>query len=208
VRCGTLAGSATCGPTTSPGPEWGTNVSWPETNIFTDITDAKLPAVSWVIPSDENNDHPGEKTDKGPQWVASVVNAIGQSQYWSSSVIIVVWDDWGGLYDHVPPKQFTDVSGGLGFRVPMLVLSPYALAGKGSQGGYVGKTQYEFGSILLYIEQNWGLPSLGTTDARATSIANLFNYDQSPRSFTVIPSSENAQYFINQPHTPQRGDPE
>lgn len=208
VRCGTLSGHATCGPDSSPGPEWGTNVSWPETNIFTDITNSKLPAVSWVIPADENNDHPSESTDHGPQWVASVVNAIGESPYWSSSVIIVVWDDWGGLYDHVAPQQFTDVNGGLGFRVPMLVISPYAIAGKGSQGGRIAHAPYEFGSILRYIEDNWNLARLGTTDVRATSIGNIFDYNQNPRSFSAIPTSENAQYFIRQPHTPQHGDPE
>jgi phospholipase C len=188
------------------GSEWGTNVSWPETNIFSDITNGALPAVSWVIPTDADNDHPSEKTDKGPEWVASVVNAIGQSSYWSSSVIIVLWDDWGGFYDNAVPEQFSDVNGGLGFRVPMMAISPYAIAGSGSKGGYISHTQYEFGSILKYIEQNWNLGTLGTTDARATSIANVFNYSQTPRSFTVIPTAENAQYFINQPHTVQHGD--
>jgi phospholipase C len=190
------------------GSEWGTNVSWPETNIFSDITNGSLPAVSWVIPTDADNDHPGEKADKGPEWVASVVNAIGQSSYWSSSVVIVLWDDWGGLYDNATPTQFTDVNGGLGFRVPMMIISPYAIAGSGSKRGYISHTQYEFGSILKYIEQNWNLGSLGTTDARATSIGNVFNYSQTPRSFTAIPSAENAQYFIDQPHVVQHGDPE
>jgi phospholipase C len=190
------------------GPEWGTNVSWPETNIFADVSGGALPAVSWVIPSDADNDHPGESVDKGPEWVASVVNAIGKSSYWDSSVIIVVWDDWGGFYDNAAPKQFTDVSGGLGFRVPMLVISPYAIAGSGSKGGYISHTKYEFGSILKYIEHNWGLGSLGTSDARATSIGDVFNYGQTPRAFTPIRSTYNAQYFVGQPHTPQRGDPE
>jgi phospholipase C len=197
------------------GSEWGTNVSWPETNIFSDITNNALPAVSWVIPEDDENDHPdqdcqeGSKTklcDNGPAWVASVVNAVGESKYWKSSVIIVVWDDWGGFYDHVAPP-FQDQYGGLGFRVPMLLLSPYAIAGKG-KGGRIAHTQYEFGSILKYIEQNWNLPSLGTSDARATSIGNVLDYAQSARSFTTIPSSETAQYFIDQPHVVQRGDPQ
>ncbi len=192
------------------GPEWGTNVSWPETNIFIDISNNQLPAVSWVIPADANNDHPGEKCgcDNGPEWVASVVNAIGESSSWNSSVIIVLWDDWGGFYDNASPKFLQDEWGGLGFRVPTLIISPYAIAGSGSQGGYISHTQYEFGSILKYIEQNWNLPSLHTTDARATSIGDVFNYSQSPRAFTAIPSSHDAQYFIDQPHTVQHGDPQ
>jgi phospholipase C len=192
------------------GAEWGTNVAWPDTNIFDDVTNGKLPAVSWVIPEDAYSDHPGEACgcDTGPQWVASVVNAVGESKYWSSSVIIVLWDDWGGFYDNESPKFLQDAWGGLGFRVPAIVISPYAIAGGSSQGGYVSHTQYEFGSILKYVEQNWNLPSLNTTDSRATSIGDVFNYSQAPRSFTAIPSSENAQYFIDRRHTLQHGDPE
>lgn len=193
------------------GPEWGTNVSWPETNIFTDIDNSQLPAVSWVIPEDDANDHPGQSChcDMGPEWVASVVNAIGESKYWNSTVVVVVWDDWGGFYDHVVPPQYSsDVNGGLGFRVPMLVVSPYDIAGSGSQGGYVSHTQYEFASILAYIENNWNLGNLGTTDVRAKPIDDVFNYSQSPRAFTAIPSSRDKQYFINRPHVTQRGDPQ
>jgi phospholipase C len=190
------------------GPEWGTDVSMPETNIFTDISNGALPAVSWVIPEDENSDHPGDGTvDDGPQWVASVVNAIGQSQYWNSTAIVIVWDDWGGLYDNAAPA-FQDDYGGLGFRVPMLVVSPYARAGSGSQGGYISHTQYEFGSILKYIENNFSLGSLGTTDKRATSIGDVFNYNQKPRNFQTIPSTLDAKYFQAHSGKLQHGDPE
>ena len=108
-------------------------------------------------PEDDADDHPDEKVDDGPAWVASVVNAIGKSAYWKSSVVVVIWDDWGGFYDNAVPQQFDDAQGGLGFRVPMMVISPYAIAG-GGKGGSIAHTQYEFGSILKYIEQNWNLP--------------------------------------------------
>ncbi|HEY3676473.1 MAG TPA: alkaline phosphatase family protein, partial [Candidatus Tumulicola sp.] len=74
--------------------EWGTNVSWPETNIFNDITNNTLPAVSWIVPESNNSDHPWGKggKDNGPSWVTSIVNAIGQSDYWNSTAIIVTWD--------------------------------------------------------------------------------------------------------------------
>ncbi|MGC9993616.1 MAG: alkaline phosphatase family protein [Candidatus Cybelea sp.] len=193
------------------GSEWGTNVSMPETNIFSDISAGTLPAVSWVIPEDKNSDHPGDHlqggVDEGPQWVASVVNAMGQSQYWDSTVIIVVWDDWGGLYDNAAPA-FQDDYGGLGFRVPMLIVSPYARTGSGSQGGYISHTQYEFGSILKYIENNFNLGSLGTTDKRTTSIGDVFNYDRKPRQFKTIPSTLDAKYFQAHSGKPQHGDPE
>jgi phospholipase C len=191
------------------GSEWGTNVSMPETNIFTDITNNQLPAVSWVIPSDDNSDHPGEicGCDTGPSWVASVVNAVGQSSYWGSTVIVVVWDDWGGFYDNAaPPKQNTQ--GGLGFRVPMLILSPFAKKGTGTKGGYISHTQYEFGSLLKYVEQNWNLGYLGTTDQTSNSIGDVLNYGQSPRSFTKIGSPLGIEYFETRPRTPQHGDPE
>jgi phospholipase C len=171
------------------GSEWKTNVARPQTKIFTDISHGALPAVSWVIPDEPDSDHPGEKIDDGPSWVASVVNAIGQSSYWNSTAIIIVWDDWGGLYDNIPPKQLG--FGGLGFRVPAIIISPYAKA------GHISKTDYEFGSILKYIENNWQLGSLGTTDKRAKSIIDCFDYSQSPIPFTVIPSKHGKSYFIH-----------
>jgi phospholipase C len=175
------------------GSEWGTNVSMPQTNIFSDISGGSLPAVSWLIPSQNDSDHPGDMVDDGPSWVASVVNAIGESSYWDSSAIIVLWDDWGGLYDHVKPPGKRDDQGGLGFRVPMIVISPYV------GQGVVSHTQYEFGSVLKYIEHNWSLGSLGTTDQRANSIGNVFNYNQQPRTFTSIPSSKTKDRFLHEP---------
>jgi phospholipase C len=188
--------------------EWTTNVSMPETNIFTDISNGTLPAVSWVIPEDNEDDHPGEHVDKGPSWVASVVDGIGQSTYWNSTAIVILWDDWGGFYDHVAPQQFQDNLGGLGFRVPCLIISPYDVAGTGSQGGYVSHTQYEYGSILRYIEDNFNLGRLNTTDSRAASIADVFNYSQQPRAFKPISSQYSIEDFTHERFSVQHGDPE
>ncbi len=171
------------------GSEWTTNISMPQTNIFGDITSGSLANVSWVIPDEPDSDHPGEKIDDGPAWVSSVVNAIGQSSYWGSTAIVIVWDDWGGLYDNDAPPQ--KGYGGLGFRVPAIVVSPYAKA------GYVSPTQYEFGSILKYIENNWKLGTLGTTDKRAASLIDCFDYSQSPIPFQTIPSVKGKEYFIH-----------
>jgi hypothetical protein len=82
--------------------------------------------------------------------------------------------------------------GGLGLRVPAIIVSPYALA------GHISTTQYEFGSILKYIEQNWNLGSLGTSDVRAKSIIDCFNYKQQPIKFTPIQSSLGKSYFLHQ----------
>ena len=171
------------------GSEWGSHIVTPQTAIFSDITSGKLPGVSWVIPDQPDSDHPGVQSDTGPSWVASVVNAIGQSSYWNSSAIVIVWDDWGGFYDNRPPKQIG--YGGLGFRVPAIIVSPYAKAGS------ISATNYEFGSILKYIENNWNLGSLGTTDATSKSIIDCFNYSQSPITFVPIGSKLSKEYFIH-----------
>jgi len=171
------------------GPEWGTNISWPQTNIFNDISAGQLPAVSWLIPVEPDSDHPGEPVDDGPSWVASVVNAIGESSYWNSTAIVVVWDDWGGLYDNLNPKQVG--YGGLGPRVPALIISPYAKA------GYISPTGYQFGSILKYIEDNWNLGSLGTSDKKSKSIIDCFDYSQTPITFKPIASQFSKSYFLH-----------
>ena len=179
------------------GPEWSTNIAGPNV-FFSDITAGTLPAVSWIVPDNSDSDHPGVPHDTGPSWVASIVNALGQSSYWDSTAIIVVWDDWGGLYDHVPPPFF-DHWGGLGFRVPMIVVSAYAREKKPGRPGYVSHTQYEFGSILKFIEKTWRLGSLGTTDARANSIADCFDFSQPPRPFHVILAKYPKSYFLHRP---------
>ncbi len=181
------------------GPEWTTNVSSPETNIFTDISNGALPAMSWVIPDGANSDHP-EKCgcDNGPSWVASVVNAIGNSQYWNSTAIIVVWDDWGGFFDNVTPPLPRDNQGGPGLRVPLIVISPYSKIGSGSKGGYISNTFYEFGSIIRYVEDNFNLGRLGTTDGSSNSISDMLDYNQSPRQFQTIGSKYSRSHFLHQ----------
>lgn len=175
------------------GPEWKANISSPETNILGDISSGSLPAMSWVIPDADESDHPGANKDTGPSWVASIVNAIGESPYWNSTAIIVVWDDWGGLYDNLNPLQRG--FGGFGFRVPAIIVSPYAKA------GHISTTQYEFRSILKYVEQNWKLGYLGNGDRHADSLIDCFDYSQQPIKFSPIPSQHGASYFIN--HKPE-----
>jgi phospholipase C len=180
------------------GPEWKNKIISPETTILDDIKNGKLPAMSWVIPDAQNSDHPGySKKDTGPSWVASVVNAVGQSKYWDSTVVIVVWDDWGGFYDSLAPPSL-DNQGGIGFRVPMLVVSPYVKVGKGSKGGYISKTVYQFGSILRFVEDVWSLGRLGTTDSTCKSIADMFDFNQTPRKFTKIPAAHSGSFFLRQ----------
>ncbi|HEV2738261.1 MAG TPA: alkaline phosphatase family protein, partial [Candidatus Elarobacter sp.] len=123
------------------GPDYA-NVSVPNTNIISDVQSGKLAQVSWVIPTAAASDHAKSTDGTGPAWVASVVNAIGASPYWSNTAIFITWDDWGGWYDHVKPQQFNAYE--LGFRVPLIVVSPYA------RPAYVSHVQHEFGSILKF----------------------------------------------------------
>ncbi|MBV8196499.1 MAG: hypothetical protein JO263_00055 [Candidatus Eremiobacteraeota bacterium] len=174
------------------GPQWGVNVTWPETLVFSDITNDTLPSVSWVIPDYDNSDHSGANSDTGPSWVAQVVNAIGASPSWKTTAILIVWDDWGGWYDHVAPPGKRSY-GGLGFRVPLIVVSPFAKA------AYVSHGQYEFGSIVRFVEDNWGLPRLGTTDQRARDfVGDFFDFKQPARAFTPIAAKYSAEFFGRQ----------
>jgi phospholipase C len=179
------------------GPDWKSDVTDNSTQILTDAASGNLPGVAWVIPGYLNSDHPGNGgSDTGPSWVASVVNAIGKGPDWTSTVIVVLWDDWGGFYDNVPPPQ--KYYFGLGIRVPCIIISPYA------RQGYVDHHVYEFGSVLKLVEQVFGLPSLGTTDA--TSHSMLFDALRfgKPRPFVPIPAKYSERYFFTQhdPHLP------
>ena len=159
--------------------------------MLTDIANGNLANVVWVTPTAKASDHAGITNGTGPSWVASVVNAIGQSQYWDNTVIFVTWDDWGGFYDHVPPVQYNSYE--LGFRVPLIAISPYA------KKGYVSHVQHEFGSILKFTEQVFGLGSLGATDVRADNLADCFNFSRKPRAFRRIQSPFGRDYFLRQP---------
>jgi phospholipase C len=160
-------------------PDWKKRISIPNTNIFTDLKGGTLPAVSWVIPSLFDSDHPASGCDGGPRWVTSVVNAIGTSQYWKHTAIVILWDDWGGWYDPAAPPQDNYTS--LGMRIPMILISPYA------KPHNVSHTEYNYGSILRFIEDTFNLGSLGTTDASANSLADSFDVTQAPNAFKAAP---------------------
>jgi phospholipase C len=173
------------------GPDWN-NVISPNTQFFSDIAAGNLGAVTWITPSCANSDHSGCEGKGGPAWVTSLVDAIGESPFWSTTTIFVMWDEWGGWYDHVPPP-YVDYDG-LGFRVPLLVVSPYAKA------RYVSHVQYEHGSILRYIEDQFGLPQLSASDARANSPEpDCLDMNQAPRPFVPFPNALKPRDFIRAP---------
>jgi phospholipase C len=173
------------------GSDWKKDVLSPPSQILTDIKDGNLRTISWVTPTWTNSDHAGSGSTTGPAWVASVVNSIGQSQYWDSTAIFLFWDDYGGWYDPEPPA-YKDYDG-LGMRIPMIIISPYA------KKGYVDHVHYEHGTILKFIEQTFGLKALSASDERANPPDKAFDFNQSPRAFKVIPSDHDANFFLHQP---------
>jgi phospholipase C len=178
------------------GADWYADVKSPETRIFNDIQSGSLAQVAWVTPSFVNSDHAGSISKTGPDWVGSIVNAIGESQYWKDTAIIIFWDDWGGWYDHVIPPQYANpVTGayeGLGFRVPLIVVSPYA------KKHYVSHVQHEIASSLHFIESVFNLTPVGIADKRADSLRDMFDFKQKPLPFKHIPTTLKASDFLRQ----------
>lgn len=171
------------------GPDWTNNVISPQTQVFTDIQNGNLAQVTWVIPALSYSDHAGAfATAEGPDWVTDIVNAIGGSKYWNSTVIFISWDDWGGWYDHVVPPQIDNM--GLGFRVPLIIVSPYA------KHGYISEDVHEFSGFLKYTEETFNLASLGTRDVKADDFADCFDYTQTVQPYTPIAVKFDPAYFM------------
>ena len=116
----------------------------PTGTFLRDARTGHLPAVSWVIPSGRNSEHPPNKVSKGQTYVTHVINSVMAGPDWSSTAIFLTWDDWGGFYDHVAPPQVD--RNGYGFRVPGIVISPYA------RRGYVDHQTLSFDADVKFVE--------------------------------------------------------
>jgi phospholipase C len=147
------------------------------------INSNNLPAVSWVEPQPTSSDHPGQSTwINGEKYVSSLINLIEHSSAWSSTVIYLTWDDWGGYYDNVIPTQLD--AAGDGFRVPLIAISPY------STGQMVqGPSQEDFSAFLSTIEYNWGLSPIASRDASESNLFYMLNFNQTPLKPLVLASS-------------------
>jgi phospholipase C len=166
----------------------------PIRRFFDAARHGKLPAVSWVIPSNKYSEHPPSLISAGQAFVTNVVNTVMRSPNWSSTAIFVAWDDWGGFYDHVVPPS-VDVNG-FGLRVPALVISPYA------RRGFVDHQLLTFDTYAKFIEDDF-LDSArldpqtdGRPDPRPTvrealpQLGNLvrdFDFHQKPRPPLLLP---------------------
>jgi phospholipase C len=215
-----------CAPTPSgkffacSGTDWtnGNVVGTNPPQVLTDVASCVLPAVTWVIPSAPESDHPSSNDGSGPAWVASIVNAVGQQptcasgeNYWNDTAILITWDDWGGWYDHVPPfannkQPHSPPAWGdgytYGFRVPLLVVSAF------TPNHTVDNATHDFGSILSFVEHNFGLGFIGSG---SSIYSNYADYQAASRgdtlsaffplrvakAFVPIKTTLKASYFIH-----------
>jgi phospholipase C len=167
------------------GPLWQ-KVQPPQT-FLQDIRKGELPAVSWLIPPEGNpNEHPGSLTNvcEGENWTKEYLNAVMRSEYWPNTAIVIVWDDFGGFYDHVVPPHY-DIMG-LGPRTPALIISPWTKRGDNPDGGSIDKTVYEFSSVLRFIENLHGLKPMTERDRQADPLSGAFDFTQEPRLDPLI----------------------
>lgn len=154
------------------GPLWRKVVD--DGRFLRDLDARRLPSVSWLIPDVEYSEHPAAGSMcAGENWTVEVVNALMRSPEWRHTAVVITWDDFGGFYDHVRPPHVDLL--GLGPRVPMLLISPWA------RRGLLTHDTLEFSSVLKMIETIWGLPTLTERDANASDMLHLFDFDRSPR---------------------------
>ena len=160
------------------GPAWDEQV-FPVDQVTRDVEAGSLAPVTFVTPRFQLSGHPGSNFCYSENWATQVIDSIMRSPDWDSTAIFLTWDEWGGFYDHVPPPRVDGF--GLGFRVPLIVLSPYA------RQGVVDHQTGEFDSMLRFIEDNWGLDPLTARDAHAPSLAGAFDFSQTPTNPDPLP---------------------
>ena len=144
-----------------------------------DVRAGTLPAVSWVTPDFGLSEHPPASVCRGENWTVGVLNELMRSPLWSSTAVVLTWDDFGGYYDHVAPPH-VDLYG-LGPRVPALVISPW------SRRGAILSDTLEFASVLRFIETVFDLPSLTRRDGEANDMLGAFDFAQTPQDPLVLP---------------------
>lgn len=174
---------------------WGAKyqpISRPVTDFYAECAAGTLPQVSYIDPRFagegnglSNDDHPHADIRNGEAFLDKIYKAVTTSPNWSKTLLVINFDEWGGFYDHVPPrktaipeadKKAGNKDGLRGFRVPALVISPW------SRRGYVSHKVYDHTSVLKLIEWRWGLPHLSVRDARANNLATALNFKHPNKS--------------------------
>ncbi len=157
----------------------------PVDSLVDDIEANRLPPVTWVTPRFELSDHPPYSTGHAHNWVTEIVNGVMSSDSWDHTAIFITWDEWGGFYDPVMPPQLDPV--GLGIRVPLLTISPYA------RRGLIDTELGEFSTPLRFISDNWGLDHLTPRIANTHGFEHVFDFSKGPRSPVI--GSERAPVY-------------
>ncbi len=158
------------------GPDWKFVV--PTEQFMTDAAAGTLPAVSWIVTPGKVSEHAPASVCVGEDWTVQMLNSLMQGPDWASTAVFLTWDDFGGFYDHVAPQQVDGY--GLGFRVPLLVISPFA------KKGYIDHTQYEYSSMLRFAEDELGLPTMTNRDKAANNMMGAFDFSQAARPPVVL----------------------
>jgi len=163
-------------------------------SFFAAAKAGSLPAVSWIDPNGKVSEHPAALVSAGQTYVTGLVNAIMQSPDWSSTAIFLSWDDWGGFYDHVVPPGVDE--NGYGFRVPGIVISPYA------KQGFIDHQTLSHDAYLKFMEDDFlgGARLDPRTDGRPDprpdvreanpllgDLRNVFDFSQRPRAAVILP---------------------
>lgn len=159
----------------------------PLNRLFTDIQVGDVTQVTYVDLGDSStiSEHPGQNVSFGEAWTKDLIGLIMASAVWSNTAIFLTWDESGGFYDHVPPPQVDTL--GYGFRVPMIVVSPYA------KRGFIDHEIMDHNSIIKFIASNWGLSDLTSREADAGNLAGAFNFGTA--GYSVFLSSLAAPTF-------------
>jgi len=175
-------------------PDWGRHYA-PWQWFTSDVTQGYLPSISWITPPFDESDHPGGPSlCAGENWTARMVNTVMRSPLWKSTAIVIVWDDFGGFYDHVTPPGVDRF--GLGIRSPLLVISPWAKRG-------IDHTTYDFTSVIKFASENFGLPLLTSRERRANSLRSAFQFRRPlPRWTAPIRNCPNVKFVQKEASAP------
>jgi phospholipase C len=165
---------------------WGSkyvSIAKPYEQFLADCATGALPNVAYVDPrflgedqGASNDDHPHADIRVGERFLNDIYEAVTSSPAWSSTLLVITYDEWGGFFDHVPPALAPDVDPAFerrGFRVPTLLISPFARRNRIDQG------VYDHASLLRLIEWRWNLAPLSVRDAKAANLAQALDFSAS-----------------------------
>jgi len=150
---------------------------------YEDLENGTLPAVSYVLLMGAT-EHPISDLSLGERATRTMLHTLMQSSAWEKSAFLITYDDWGGWYDHVIPPKVDER--GYGFRVPTLLVSPYA------RMGHIDHTLLDHTSILKFIEENWNIPPLAGRDAKANNFTSAFDFSMAPRPAILVSDTREA----------------